>query len=441
MNVDTLLHAEWIIPVNDDRILKNHSLAIHRGHIAAIAPSTEAREQIQAEKVLELPGHALTPGLINAHTHASMTLLRGLADDLPLMTWLNEHIWPAEGRWVSEEFVHDGTRLALLEMLRGGTTCFNDMYFFPDITARACAAAGMRAVVGLIVVDFPTIWAQDADEYLRKGLQVHDQYRDNPLIRDAFAPHAPYSVSDEPLKRVATLAEELDIPIHIHVHETHDEVVQSLRDHEMRPLARLEKLGLISPRLLAVHMTQLEKQEIQLVADNGVHVVHCPESNQKLAGGTCPVAAELMPAGVNCALGTDGAASNNDLDMLGEMRTAAQSAKIASHNAAALPAMQALRMATLNGARALGMDEETGSLEIGKAADIVAVDLNRPETQPVYNPVSQLVYACSREQVRHVWIAGHHLLKDRIAVTLDSDEIMAKARSWGERIAESDRHH
>ncbi len=439
MNADILLHPDWIIPVNDQRVLERHSLAISRGRIGAILPTAEAREQIQAEQVLELPDHVLIPGLINAHTHAAMTLLRGLADDLPLMTWLNEHIWPAEQRWISEEFVHDGSRLALLEMLRGGTTCFNDMYFFPEVTARTCVAAGMRASLGLIVVDFPTIWAQNPDEYLHKGLEVHDQFRDSPLVRTAFAPHAPYSVSDAPLQRVATLAEELDIPVHMHVHESRDEVMQSLRDHEKRPLARLEELGLVTPRLLAVHMTQLRADDIELAAANSVHVVHCPESNQKLASGTCPVASALLPAGVNCALGTDGAASNNDLDMLGEMRTAAQQAKNESHNAAALPALDALRMATLNGARALGTDGETGSLETGKAADIVAVDLNRPETQPIYNPVSQLVYACSREQVRHVWIAGRHLLKDREAVTLDRVDILNKARHWGERIVESDR--
>jgi 5-methylthioadenosine/S-adenosylhomocysteine deaminase len=438
LNADTLLHAEWLIPVNDDRVLAQHSLAITHGRISAILPTGEAREQIQAEQVLELPGHALIPGLINAHTHAAMTLLRGLADDLPLMTWLNEHIWPAEQRWISEEFVHDGTRLAVLEMLRGGTTCFNDMYFHPDVTARACSSAGMRASIGLILVDFPSGWAQDADEYLHKGLAVHDQFRDDPLIRTAFAPHAPYSVSDAPLRRLATYAEELDIPVHMHVHETRDEIRQSLADHELRPLQRLDALGLVSPRLLAVHMTQLTDDEIALAAANGVHVVHCPESNLKLASGNCPVASRLMPAGVNCALGTDGAASNNDLDMLGEMRTAAQLAKGESGNAAALPALQALRMATLNGARALGLDADTGSLETGKAADLVAVDLNRPETQPVYNPVSQLVYACSREQVRHVWIGGRHVLREREAVTLDSAGILHKARQWRDRIVQTD---
>lgn len=438
MNINTLIHADWIAPVDDtDRVLEQHSLAIHNGRIHALLPKAQAQAQYQAIEVLELPGHILIPGLINAHTHAAMTLLRGLADDLPLMSWLSEHIWPAEKRWVSEEFVHDGTQLALLEMLRGGTTCFNDMYFFPEATARAAAAAGMRASVGLIVIDFSSAWADNADDYIHKGLEIHDHFREHPLVHTAFAPHAPYSVSDPPLQRIATLAEELDIPIHMHVHETRDEVVQGLREHGKRPLARLDELGLVSPHLMAVHMTQLEPGEIDGLATNGAHVVHCPESNLKLASGTCPVAERLLPAGVNCALGTDGAASNNDLDMLGEMRSAALLAKGTTGNAAALPAHKALRMATLNGARALGLDSETGSLEPGKSADLVAVDLNRPETQPVYNPVSQLVYACSREQVSHVWVAGRHLLNNREPTTLDMRTIMARSSEWRNRIAES----
>lgn len=436
MQADLLLHADWIIPVDaDDSVLERHSLAIHRGRISAIMPSEQAKREIQASEQRDLAGHALIPGLINCHTHAAMSLLRGLADDLPLMTWLNEYIWPAEGRWVSEEFVHDGTQLALLEMLRGGTTCFNDMYFFPDVSARAVTNAGMRASLGLIAVDFPTVWAQDADEYLHKGLEVHDRFRDHPLIRTAFAPHAPYSISDEPLQRIATLSEELDIPIHMHVHETREEIAQSLRDYGERPLARLERLGLLGPRLIAVHATQLNADEIAQLALNGAHIAHCPESNMKLASGVCPVAKGLSQAGVNCALGTDGAASNNDLDMLGEMRSAAFLAKITAESASALPAHQVLRMATINGAKALGMEQETGSLEIGKAADIVAIDLDRPETQPVYHPISQLVYAASREQVRHVWIAGKQVLKAREALTLDSAAIVEKSRKWRQRIA------
>jgi 5-methylthioadenosine/S-adenosylhomocysteine deaminase len=440
VEVDTLIHPEWIVPVDgDDRVLEGHSLALDGGRIRALLRTSEAKSQVSATVELELPGHLLIPGLVNAHTHAAMTLLRGLADDLPLMTWLNQHIWPAESRWVSDEFVHDGTQLALLEMLRGGTTCFNDMYFFPDVTARAAATAGVRASIGLIVIDFPSAWAENADDYLHKGLEVRDQFRDHPLVHTAFAPHAPYSVGDAPLSRVATLAEELDAPVHMHVHESRDEVLQGLRDHGKRPLARLEELALVSPRLLAVHMTQLEPEEVEQFARNGAHVIHCPESNLKLASGTCPVASRLVPAGINCALGTDGAASNNDLDMLGEMRSAALVAKGDTRNASALPAYQVLRMATINGARALGLDQETGSLEPGKSADLVAVDLGWPETQPVYHPVSQLVYACSRSQVRHVWVAGRHLLRDGEPVTLDAREILARAREWGERIGRSDR--
>jgi len=435
LDIDTLIHADWIIPVDaHDRVLPRHSLAIQHGRILALLPRAEAQAQLRAVETLELPGHALIPGLINAHTHASMTLLRGLADDLPLMTWLNDHIWPAEGRWVSEDFVYDGTQLALLEMLRGGTTCFNDMYFFPDVTARAVAAAGMRACIGLILIDFPSAWADGPATYLAKGLQVHDRFRGHPLVHTAFAPHAPYSVSDGPLRRVATLAEELDLPIHMHLHETRDEIVQSLRDYGRRPLARLQDLGLVSPRLVAVHMTQLEPAEIELLATQGAHVVHCPESNLKLASGTSPVEERLLPAGINCALGTDGTASNNDLDMLGEMRTAALLAKGETGNAAALPAAAVLRMGTLNGARALGIDAETGSLEPGKSADLVAVDLDQPETQPVYNPVSQIIYACSRSQVRHVWVGGRQLLRDRVPLTLDPSTILQHARDWGRRM-------
>jgi 5-methylthioadenosine/S-adenosylhomocysteine deaminase len=440
LEIDTLIHAQWIIPVDtQDRVLTDHSIALDKGRIQALLPRDQAESQFHAAEVLDLAGHALIPGLINAHTHAAMTLLRGLADDLPLMIWLNEHIWPAESRWVGEEFVHDGTQLALLEMLRGGTTCFNDMYFFPDVTARAAAAAGVRACVGLIVIDFPSAWAEGPDEYLHKGLALRDRFREHPLIHTALAPHAPYSVSDGALRQVVTYAEELDIPIHIHLHESRDEIAQSLRDHGRRPLARLEELGLVTPRLVAVHMTQLEPAEIDMLAVQGAHVVHCPESNLKLASGTCPVQERLLPAGINCALGTDGAASNNDLDLIGEMRSAALLAKGASRNAAALPAAGVLRMATLNGARALGLEAETGSLEPGKSADLVAVDMNRPETQPVYNPVSQLVYACAREQVRHVWVAGRHLLRNREPTTLNGAGILARARDWGKRIEAASR--
>ncbi len=436
--VDTLIHARWIIPaVPEGLVLTHHSLAIDKGRIEAVLPTRDARERYSADHEQECSRHALIPGLINAHTHASMSLLRGLADDMPLMQWLNEHIWPAEGRWVSEEFVADGTRLAIAEMLRGGTTCFNDMYFFPDITAKVCSQIGMRAVVGLILIDFPSAWAENADDYLHKGLALNDQLRANPLIHTAFAPHAPYSVSDAPLQRIQTLADELELAVHMHVHETRDEVEQGLQNHGMRPLQRLQQLGLLSPSLAAVHMTQLTEEEIELIAESGASVVHCPESNLKLASGFCPVES-LRQAGINVALGTDGAASNNDLDMFSEMRSAALLAKGVSGNASALPAAAALGMATINGARALGIDEQTGSLEAGKSADVTAVDLGAIESQPIYHPLSQLVYSCGREQVSDVWIAGRQLLKERTLTNLDLQEILYRAGNWGEKIARSD---
>ena len=362
-----------------------------------------------------------------------MTLMRWLADDLPLMEWLQEHIWPAEQQWVGKEFVYDGTLHACAEMLRGGTTCFNDMYFFPEETVRAVEQAGMRACVGLIMIDFPTPWAQTPDEYLSKGIALHDQLRGNSLIRTAFAPHAPYTVSDEPLQRIATYAEELDIPVHMHVHETAHEVEESLNNTGKRPLQRLDELGLINPHLLAVHMTQLNQEEIAHLAEAGVHVVHCPESNLKLASGFCPVQ-ELARAGVNLCLGTDGAASNNDLDMFSEMRTAALLAKAVAGDASALPAEAVLRMATINGARALGLEQEIGSLETGKSADIIAVDLGTLESQPVYHPASQLVYTAGRDQVTDVWVAGRQLLKERELTTIDPNAVLERAQQWQQRL-------
>ena len=435
INVDTLIHCRWLAPVEPTTtVFEHHSLAIQEGRILDILPTEQAHSTYNADIEHSLDQHLLIPGLINAHTHAAMSLLRGLADDLPLHEWLNEHIWPAETRWVNEEFVHDGTQLAMAEMLRCGTTCFNDMYFFPDISARAAAHCGMRASIGLIVIDFPTVWARDADEYISKGLAVHDQYRSDPLITTLFAPHAPYTVSDKPLEHIRVLADELDIGIHMHVHETAGEIDKAVELTGKRPLQRLHELGLASPALLAVHMTQLTADDISTYANTGGHVVHCPESNLKLASGFCPTQA-LATAGINVALGTDSAASNNDLDMLGEMRTAALLGKAVSNDASALPAHEILRMATINGARALGISNDTGSLIKGKWADITAVRMDTLETQPLYDPVSQLVYASGREQVTDVWVAGQHLLKDRCLTTLDENDIIERAREWQTRIS------
>lgn len=438
-HVDTLLHASWIAPVEPGPdVLVDHSIAFAGGRIVALLPRAEAERDYRADHVQSLDGHLLVPGFVNAHTHAAMSLFRGLADDLPLDEWLQRHIWPAETRFVSDAFVRDGTRLAMLEMLRGGTTCFADMYFFPDEVARVAIEAGMRAAVGLIVIDIPTVWARSADEYIAKGCDVHDQFRDDPLISTAFAPHAPYTVSDAPLERLRVLADELDIPIHMHVHETEREVADAVEASGERPLERLARLGLLGPRLMAVHMTALDDGDVAAVSREGVRVVHCPESNLKLASGICP-AARLAEAGVTLALGTDGAGSNNDLDMIGEMRSAALLGKIAAGSAGAMAAHEVLEMATLGGARALGLDEQIGSLLPGKAADIVAVDLRAPETQPLYAPVSQLVYAAGREQVSHVWVAGRHLLNERRCLTLESPAILARARDWQQRIEALDR--
>jgi 5-methylthioadenosine/S-adenosylhomocysteine deaminase len=432
--VDSLIHARWIIPVEPSSVtLEHYSLVINDGRIIDLLPTENAIQKYRGTNTENLEHHALLPGLINSHTHAAMSLMRGIADDLPLMDWLNNHIWPLEQQWMSAAFVKDGTDLAIAEMLRGGTTCFNDMYYYPDIVAAQAIQHGIRASVGLIVIDFPTVWAENSDAYIEKGLALHEQLRHHPLISTPFAPHAPYTVSDQPLQKIKTLADELELPIHMHVHETQHEIEQEQQKTGMRPLQRLYELGLLDPSFIAVHMTQLSDDEITLFAESGAHIVHCPESNLKLASGFCPVA-KCIAAGINVALGTDGAASNNDLDMFGEMRTAALLGKAVAGDAIAISAMTALRMATINGAKALGLDHEIGSLSIGKAADVIALDLSQLETQPLYCPVSQIVYAASRQQVTDVWVSGKRLLKQRHLTTLNIDELMTKVAEWRERL-------
>ncbi len=432
--IDELIHARWVIPVEPhNMVLDNFSIAIHRGIIIDILPQDKARQRYQAQNVHELVDHALIPGLINSHTHAAMNLMRGYADDHSLMDWLQKHIWPAEQKWVNEEFVMDGCQLAIAEMIRSGTTCFNDMYFYPEVTAQAAQAAGIRATVGLIVLDFPSRWAKNADEYIEKGLRLHNELRETALVSSAFAPHAPYTVSDEPLKKIRALSDQLGIPVHIHVHETPSEITESMSQYGLRPLQRLHKFGLISPRLLAVHMTQVNEHDIQLLSENNAHVIHCPESNMKLASGICPAPA-LLKAGINVALGTDSVASNNDLNMLGEMQTAGLIAKASTDDAEALPAADILRLATLNGAKALGLEEMIGSLAVDKAADIVAVKLNTLETLPVYNPIATLIYSASRHNVSHVWVNGKILLNNRELCTMDVNAVIKKAHSWQEKL-------
>lgn len=432
--IDLLVIPAALVPVEPAGVvLEGHAMAVDAGRILAILPLADARVRCAARQILELPNQVVMPGLVNLHTHAAMSLLRGLADDLPLMDWLQNHIWPAEGAQVSRAFCLDGARLSAAEFIRGGVTCVNDMYFFPDASAEAFSAAGLRAVVNLIVLDFPSAWASGPDEYFAKGIAVHDAVRGNPLIRTLFAPHAPYTVSDAPLTKVRAYADELGIGIHMHVHETAFEVADAVQKTGKRPLQRLKDLGLLGPDFIAVHMTQLDDGEIADLAQFGVHVAHCPESNLKLASGFCPVQ-KLLDAGVNLGIGTDGAASNNDLDMFGEMRTAALLAKGVAGDARALPAAQALHAATLGGARALGLDSEIGSLAPGKSADFIALDLDAPHLSPCYDLVSHLVYAAGRGDVSDVFVAGRALMRERRLLTVSQDEVVARAREWQSRI-------
>ncbi|GAA0705140.1 TRZ/ATZ family hydrolase [Dokdonella soli] len=435
IRIDLLIEPRWLVPVEPHGVvLENHAVAIEGGRVVAVLPAAEAHARYAPREHVELAEHALIPGLVNAHTHNPMTLMRGLADDLPLMRWLQEHIWPAEAKAIGPEFVRDGVELAIAEMLRGGTTCCNENYFFPDVQAATYRRLGFRAMIGLPIIEFPSAWAKSRDEYFDRALAVHDEFRGEALVDTCFAPHAPYTVSDASFERIRVLADQLDVPVHLHLHETAHEVEESRREHGARPFARMQALGLVNDHLIAVHMTQLSDAEIAACAEAGVSVVHCPESNLKLASGFCP-AEKLRGAGVNLALGTDGTASNNDLDMFGEMRTAALLAKAVANDASALDAAATLRAATLDGARALGWNERIGSIEAGKQADLAAIRLDDVETQPMYSVISQLVYAAGRHQVSDVWIAGERKLRDRVLVDLDMGELRAKARRWRERIA------
>ena len=417
-------------------MLRDVAVAVADGRIAAILPAVDARDMYQPTITIERPEHVLIPGLINAHTHAAMTLMRGLSDDLPLEAWLRDGIWPAEKRWVSAELVRDGTELAIAEMLRGGVTCFSDQYFFPEIVAATAVDLHMRAVVGTPVIDVPTAWAADAAEYLSKGSDlVHDPYSDHPLISTCFAPHTTAALSDESFVELRILADQLDIPVQIHLHETSTEIARAIELTGVRPLQRLADLGLVNASLLAVHGVHMTQIEIEQMANAGVNLAHCPKSNMKLGSGFAPVAA-YRAAGVNVAIGTDGAASNNVLDMLDELRTAALIAKAATGNAAALSATDALRMATLDAAKALGLAHDTGSIEPGKAADLTCIDLGSCNSQPVYDPVSQVVYTARADQVSDVWVAGRHQLDNGSLTGIDTAELLMRSEEWRERIGQ-----
>jgi len=435
-SADAIVHAGRIVPVIPrGQVLENHSIVVRGGRIDAVLPREQAAS-LPAREVFELPNHVVLPGLINMHGHAAMSLLRGFADDQPLMPWLEQYIWPLEQAFVSAEFVRAGVDLALAEMLRAGTTCFSDMYFFPNVTAERAQRAGMRCQITFPVFDFPSAWGKGAEDYISKGLALRDDLKHSELVTVVFGPHAPYTVAEPALQKIAMLANELDLPVHIHLHETAGEVDEALQATGERPLAQLNRLGLIGPRTQCVHMTALDPEDIALLAASGAHVIHCPESNMKLASGHCPVTA-LQAAGVNVALGTDSAASNNDLSLFGEMRSAALLAKLGSGDASSLPAADVLEMATINGARALGMQDSLGSIEVGKLADFIAVDLAQPETQPLYNPISQLVYAAHACQVTHSWIGGRSVMRNRQLTQLDLADAIDQAGRWATKIRAS----
>ncbi len=435
LEVDQIIDARWVIPIEPaGLVLENHSLAIQGDRILDLLPTAEAATRYRARRRLHLDAHVLMPGLINLHTHAAMCLLRGFADDMPLMRWLKERIWPAESRHVGPDFVYDGTLLACWEMLRGGITCFNDMYFFPAAAAKAALAAGMRAALGITVFEFPSAYGSSAADYLDKGLATRDALRDEASISFCLAPHAPYTVADPSFERIVALANQLDLPIHIHLHETLDEIAGSHKDHGMRPFERLRRLGLLGPRLVAVHAVHLEQEEIAALAFHACHVAHCPTSNMKLASGIAPVGA-MLDHGIGIGLGSDSAASNNRLDLFQEMRHAALLAKAATHDAERLPAHQALAMATIEGARALGLEGQIGSLLPGKAADLMAVRLDDWQLLPCFDPASHLVYAAGRESVSHVWVAGKLRIDDKQPVDLDIKALLHKLNVWQNMIS------
>jgi 5-methylthioadenosine/S-adenosylhomocysteine deaminase len=432
-HVDTLISARWVLPVEPHgRVLDAHAVAVSRGRIVAVEPVLQALQRFSADEYIERPTHVLLPGLINTHTHAAMTLLRGAAESSSFDTWLKEQIWPREQRWIDAEYVRDGTQLAIADMLTSGTTCFVDMHLFPEVVAQTASAARMRACVGLPVIDSPSAWAASADEYLDKGLRLHDEYGADPLITTTLSPYAPWAVSDATLLRVRRAADELDLPMTMHVNETRAEAVANGE----RAVARLQRLGLLSPLLCAVHMVHLDDSDLDLAAAGGISIAHCPQSNLKLGNGVCRVPA-IRARGINLTLGTDGAASNNDLNMLDEIRTAALLASGLASDAAPMSAHDWLQVATINGARALGMADSIGSIVPDKWADLCCIDLGRAHTQPVYDPAAQIVYAASRDQVTDVWVAGRALVTDGRLTRMDVGDIIERARHWQQRISAS----
>lgn len=432
--IDTLIFPRWIVPVEPDPniVLENQAVAIDKGRIVAVLAAEQARQLYQAENILTLENHALLPGLINTHTHSPMSLFRGKVDDYELTAW-NNIIWPLETKYVDNDFIHAGMQLAMLEMLRSGTTCFNEHYFCAEQIAVSTSAAGMRAMVGSLVFEVPTRHARNSQEYLQQMRDFFQRWRGHSLIKPCAAPHGPHTVDDRTFMEIKEFADEHQLLVHIHLLETQHEIDDNLQKYGKRPLQRLYDLGLLNERLLCAHMIYVLEEEMALLERTKPHILHLPESNLKLASGFCPVE-KYRKIGLNVALGTDSAASNNDLDMFGEMRTAALLAKALNLNPTALSAADTLAMATINGARALGWEQEIGSIVPGKAADLVAVDLSAINTQPLFNVISQVVYALNSRQVTDVWVAGKRLLANTEFTTLDAQKILNGTQEWQKKL-------
>jgi len=435
-NASIIISASWIFTANsEDQLLYDYSVVIKDNKIIDLVHQSKVFSEYEADEIYQLTDHILIPGLINTHTHASMSLFKGFADDLSLQDWLNNYIWPAEKKFVNSSFVRDGSILALSEMIKAGVTTFNDMYFYPDATAEASIELGVRSNIGLVVLDFPTNYASDPEDYLSKGFEFRDRWRNEDLITTSIAPHAPYSVSDEAFALINTYSEELGINIHIHLHETQQEIEDSLKMYGMTPVQRLNNLGIINPSLIAAHCVYLNEQDIAILAKNKVSIVHNPSSNMKLGSGIADVA-KMLKQNLNVSLGTDSSASNNRLDIMEEMRLASLLLKGTTKSPELLPATQAIKMATINGAKALGLESMIGSIEKNKIADLVAIDLNSIENQPIYNPLSTLVYSSTKSDVSYVWIDGKVKLKEKKLVNVDEEKIMQMAKIWQIKIKE-----
>jgi len=420
-----------------DTILESGAVAVVDDKIAAVGREAEVRESFPDARVFDADGGIIMPGLINAHTHVPMTLFRGLADDLELMDWLENHIFPAEATFVDEEFVRWGTRLACLEMLRGGTTTFVDMYFYEDAIAEEVDQCGMRALLSQTLFDFPAPDHETWEETIAAIRSFVERWKGHPRITPVVAPHAPYTVSGDHLIEAHALATELDVPLNIHLAEDEDEVVTIREQTGMTPVTYVDSLGILDDRVITAHMVWPSDSEIELLAANGVGVAHCPQSNMKVSAGIAPVP-EMIAAGIAVGLGTDGTASNNDLDLWEEIDTAAKLHKVDTLDPTVVPARDALRMATIEGARAIGLDSEIGSLEVGKQADLIVVATDGYHQQPYYDVYSLLTYSTKASDVRMVMIAGRVVMRDGEVLTVNADEVLAKAWEYRDRISAYD---